>query len=112
MKVTKIRVVAARTVPDPFHNYGNLRPEIALEAEIDDGESFAQCVEDLQATAEGLLNDHIEHLIVARTAIEDNDRLTAAQKRVVNLAGVIREDQKTLKKQREPIIRRLRKEGL
>lgn len=112
MKIHRIIVTAARTVNDPFERFENIRPEITIEAEPAEGEDWRVCVEDLQAVAEGMLNDHLEHMVVARTAIANNERLTLVQKRILDFASVIRTDQKALKKEREPILRKLRKEGL
>lgn len=112
MKVRRISVTAARTMPDPFRNYGNLRPEVHLLAEPEEGDDYRECVHELQAVAEGLLDDHLENLMVARTAIEHNDRMTVAQRRAMDMAELIRTDQKALKKERAPMLRKVRGEGL
>lgn len=58
MRVTEITVSAGRTFSHPYESYSNLRPHVTLKAEIAEGENFQDCVKDLQAQAEGLIEEH------------------------------------------------------
>lgn len=76
MKVNKITVTAGRTFSHPYEQYSNLRPEVTMEATIDDGESAADATRHLQSQAEGLVEDHKNSLL---KSIEELHRLTETQ---------------------------------
>ena len=62
MKITEITVSAGRVISHPIENYSNLRPQISLKAVLDDGEDAVEATRQLQAKAEGLVEDHAVQL--------------------------------------------------
>ncbi len=63
MKVTEIRVTAARTFNHPHESYSNLRPAVSLTATIDESEDATVAAKALQAKAEQLVEDHKNALL-------------------------------------------------
>jgi hypothetical protein len=62
MKVIEINVSAGRVVSHPVENYSNLKPMVSLKAVLEDGEDVDAAVKQLQAKAEGLVDDHADQL--------------------------------------------------
>ena len=96
MKITEITVNAGRVFNHPYESYSNLRPSVTLKATLDDGEDTDQAVLQLQAKAEGLVEDHknkmlrsldeIHHLEQAKGEMESlEDQLTRAGERLRKL---------------------------
>ncbi|HVX56956.1 MAG TPA: hypothetical protein VHA37_04440 [Candidatus Saccharimonadales bacterium] len=76
MTITKITVTAGRTFNHPHEQYSNLRPEVTLEATLADGEDPAKAARELQARAEGLVEDHKQGML---RSIEELYQLTEKQ---------------------------------
>jgi len=76
MKVTSITVTAGRVFNHPHESYSNLRPEVTMTALVHAGEDPAKCVRELQAQAEGLVEDHKQGLL---RSIEELHQLTERQ---------------------------------
>jgi hypothetical protein len=92
-KVTEITVSAGRVIPHPFVQYANLRPMITIKAELDEGEDFKAVAKDLQATAEGMIEDHSRYMV---RSLEELENLTRKQARVASLEASIRRAQSDL----------------
>ena len=58
MKIKTITVTAGRVLPHPLESYANIRPEITLTADIEDGEDPDTAARALQGKAESLLEQH------------------------------------------------------
>lgn len=63
MKVTEIVVTAGRTFNHPHEQYSNLKPSVVLKAALAYGEDPLTATKILQAQAEGLVEDHKQHLL-------------------------------------------------
>ncbi len=98
MKVTEIVVGAARTFNHPYENYSNLKPSVTLKATVSDGEDADKCVQDLQAKAEKLVEEHKHHLL---HELERLERLTQTQQQVSNLEAEIKRAQQQLEAMRQ-----------
>lgn len=93
MKVTEIVVSAGRVVSHPLESYSNLRPQVTLKAQLDEGEDYTTAVKELQARAEGLVEDHKNALV---NNIVELDRLQKREREIASLEKSIRRDQATL----------------
>lgn len=93
MQVTEVIVTAGRVVNHPLESYANLRPEVTLKATLDPGEDVHAATKQLQATAEGLVEDHKNNLI---NDIKKLDQLKRKDQRVASLEQQIRESQSEL----------------
>lgn len=82
MKITNITVRAGRTFNHPYEQYSNLKPEVELKATLEEGDDAAKCSKQLQAQAEGLVEDHKQGLL---KSIEELHRLTERQTEVRGL---------------------------
>lgn len=76
MTTKTIKVTAGRTFNHPHEQYSNLRPEVAIEAVLTDGEDVAAAVRTLQQQAEGLVEDHKQNLL---KSIEELYQLSTRQ---------------------------------
>lgn len=92
MQVTIITVTAGRTFNHPYEQYSNLRPEVAMTAMLEDGEDPVAAAKELQAKAEGLVEDHKNGLL---KSIEDLHNLTERQ---AELRGLQKELERTQKR--------------
>lgn len=63
MNITIITVHAARTFNHPHEEYSNLKPGVSLTANLAEGEDAIAATRELQAKAEGLVEDHKEGLL-------------------------------------------------
>lgn len=82
MKITQITVTAGRTFNHPHEQYSNLRPEVVLTASLDEGEDPGAAARELQAKAEGMVEDHKQGLL---RSIEELHQLTERQSEVRGL---------------------------
>lgn len=89
MKITNIIVRAGRTFNHPHEQYSNLKPEVELRAELQDGDDAAACAKQLQAQAEGLVEDHKQGLL---KSIEELYQLSERQS---EMRGLQRELERT-----------------
>lgn len=100
MKVTEISVSAGRVISHPIEDYSNLRPQISLKAVLEDGEDPAEAAKQLQAKAEGLVEDHANQLTKhirdmyylnekEREAARLEENIIASQKRLADLRGEV-----------------------
>ena len=96
MHVTEIVVSAGRTFNHPYESYSNLRPQVTMKANLQDGDDADAAVQALQAKAEKLVEDHktmllkqieeLYHLSEARREISDLEvKLSNAQHRIKEL---------------------------
>lgn len=92
-RITEITVSAGRVISHPFKQYENLRPMITLKAVLDDGEDFEVVAKDLQAKAEGMIEDHGRYMV---KSLEELEALTRRQSRVASLEASIRRAQADL----------------
>ena len=95
MKITNITVRAGRTFNHPHEQYSNLKPEVELTATIEDADDAAKCARDLQAQAEGLVEDHKQGLLKSIEELyqmsERQAELSGLQTRLVQAQNRINE---------------------
>jgi len=63
MQINTITVTAGRTFNHPHEQYSNLRPEVVLTATLEEQDDPQACAKELQARAEGLVEDHKRDLL-------------------------------------------------
>lgn len=100
MKVIEVNVSAGRVISHPIESYSNLKPMVSLKAVLDEGDDFEQCVKDLQAKAEGLVEDHANHL---KKHIRDMYYLGEKEKEVKRLEASITASQERLQEVRSEL---------
>lgn len=93
MKVTEITVSAGRVVSHPVENYSNLKPMVSLKAVLDEGDDYEQSIKDLQAKAEGLVEDHANAL---KKHIRDMHYLSEREREAKRLEDAITASQERL----------------
>ena len=93
MKINTITVTAGRTFNHPHEQYSNLRPEVTMTATLEDGEDAGQAVHELQARAEGLVEDHKRGLL---TSIEELYQLSTRQAEMRGLQNELTRTQERL----------------
>ena len=106
MKITEIVVSAGRTFNHPHEEYSNLKPQVTLKAAVDEGEDPVTATKELQARAEGLVEDHKNGLL---KSIEELWQMSQAQSRLVGLGRQLREAQREMDslRQRWPELKQL-----
>lgn len=62
MKIRSITVTAGRVLPHPLQDYANIRPELTLQADLEEGENAEAAARALQGKAESLLEQHAADL--------------------------------------------------
>lgn len=98
MKITNIKVTAGRTFNHPHESYSNLRPEVELRADVQDGDDTAFCVRQLQAAAEQMVEDHKNGLL---KSIEELHQLTEHQAEVRGLQLTLTQAQERMEQIRK-----------
>ncbi len=98
MKITEIIVTAGRTFNHPHEQYSNLRPDVVLKASLEEGEDPLAAARELQAKAEGLVEDHKRSLL---NSIEELYQLTERQSEMRGLQKQLQEAQKRINQIRE-----------
>ena len=63
MTITRIQVTAGRTFNHPYEQFSNLRREVGLEASLAEGDNPIDSTKELQARAEGLVEDHKQGIL-------------------------------------------------
>lgn len=100
MKITEITVSAGRVISHPVEQYSNLRPQISLKAVLDEGEDADAATKQLQAKAEGLVEDHANQLTQhikemyylsekEREAQKLEENIIASQRRLEDVRGEV-----------------------
>jgi hypothetical protein len=98
MKITSITVTAGRTFNHPYEQYSNLRPEVVLNATIGEGEDADAAAKLLQQKAEGLVEDHKNHLL---KSIRDLYHLAQARQEAIGLERQMKASQERLEEMRK-----------
>ena len=98
MQITNIVVRAGRTFNHPHEQYSNLKPEVELRATIEEGDIAEECVQKLQAKAEGLVEDHKQGLL---KSIEELYQLTERQAEVQGLQRTLQNAQNRMEEIRK-----------
>jgi predicted RNase H-like nuclease (RuvC/YqgF family) len=93
MQIKEIIVKAGRTFNHPHEQYSNLKPEVELRATIEDGDIPEECVQKLQAKAEGLVEDHKQGLL---KSIKELYQLTQRQAEVQGLQKTLQQAQERM----------------
>jgi chromosome segregation ATPase len=93
VQITNIEISAGRTFNHPREQYSNLRPEVRLTASLEPGEDVNAKVQELQAKAEKLVEDHKNNLLAE---IESLHELTEHQAELVNLETNLRRAQERI----------------
>jgi hypothetical protein len=64
MKIIEINISAGRTFNHPYEQFSNFRQSLQIKAvPTEDGEDGIKIIKDLQAIAEGLMEDHKNNLL-------------------------------------------------
>lgn len=90
MHVTEITVSAGRVVNHPYEQYSNLRPNITIKAQLEEGEDFEAATRTLQAKAERLVEDHKNALL---ENLKEIHFLTQRQKELASLEDGLKRTQ-------------------
>lgn len=98
MTITNIVVRAGRTFNHPHEQYSNLKPEVELTAVVQQGDDAQACVRELQAKAEGMVEDHKQGLL---KSIKELYELTERQAEVRGLQQQLEQTQNRLNVIRE-----------
>jgi len=98
MKIVEITKSAARKVQHPFLPYSSIDSFIMLKAQLSDEDDVDICARELQARAEGLVQDDVNLTVNALSKLADVGKV---DKIAFNLTDKIREDQKQLDKLRQ-----------
>lgn len=93
MKITTITVTAGRTFNHPHEQYSNLRPEVAMTATLEEGDDPTTAIQNLQARAEQLVEDHKSGLL---KSIEELYQLTERQAEMRGLQNELKRAQDRL----------------
>ena len=93
MKINQIVVRAGRTFNHPHESYSNLKPEVELTATLEAGDDTNTSVKQLQAQAEGMVEDHKQGLL---KSIEELHNLTERQAEVRGLQSELNRAQSRL----------------
>ena len=93
MKINEITVTAGRTFNHPHEQYSNLRPEVTMRATLDDSDNIESATKELQAKAEGLVEDHKNGLL---KSIEELYQLTERQSEMRGLQRQLTQTQERL----------------
>lgn len=93
MKIQEIVVTAGRTFNHPHEQYSNLRPEVSMRATVEEGEDVSAATKELQARAEGLVEDHKNGLL---RSIEELYQLTTQQAEMRGLQNQLGQTQARL----------------
>lgn len=98
MKIETITVTAGRTFNHPHEQYSNLRPEVVLHATLEPGEDAAVAAKELQARAEGLVEDHKQGML---RSIEELWQLSQRQAEMRGLENELKRTQRRLEEIRK-----------
>lgn len=98
MKINTITVTAGRTFNNPHESYSNLRPEVVLTATLDEGEDASTATRQLQAQAEGLVEDHKNALL---KNLDDIAAMTRRQQEFASLETSLKRTQSQLDRLRK-----------
>lgn len=98
MQVKAIKVSAGRTFNHPFEQYSNLRCDVHLDAQLDEGDDPKAAMQALQAQAEELCENHKQDLI---KQIHNLERLTRSNEEITRLEERISEAQRSLDRVKE-----------
>ena len=98
MQIKEITVTAGRTFNNPHESYGNLRPEVVLTATLDEGEDASAATKQLQAQAEGLVEDHKNALL---KNLDDIAAMTRRQAEFASLESNLKRTQTSLDRLRK-----------
>ncbi len=93
MQVTEIVVSAGRTFNHPHEQYSNLRPEVTLKANLGEGEDASAATRQLQAQAEGLVEDHKQQML---SSLEELYQLSQRQAEMRGLQKELERAQRRL----------------
>ena len=75
MKVKEITVQAGRTVSHPFESYANLRSDITMRADLEDGDDADAAIKALQAEAENRVQGHIDQVVKDIQSVRELEEL-------------------------------------
>ena len=98
MQVTEIVVNAGRTFNHPYEDYSNLRPSVTLKATLNKNDDPDKAVQELQAKAEKLVEDHKQNML---ESLDELHHLTLAQREMQNLEDSLKRAQERLGELRE-----------
>lgn len=98
MQVTEVIVSAGRTFNHPYEQYANLKPHITLKAVLSPDDDPQKAIRELQAKAEGMVEDHKTMML---QQIKDRYNMTRQQQEVASLEREIQSAQERLDRLRE-----------
>lgn len=77
MQITRVTVSAQRKVPHPSIDYANLSALVSLEAVLSPDDSPTKAITHLQESAEGLVEQHLDKLVMSLSARHREDVVSA-----------------------------------
>ena len=98
MQINTITVTAGRTFNHPHEQFSNLRPEVVLHATLEAGDDPDACIKQLQAKAEGLVEDHKQGML---KSIEELYQLSQHQAEMRGLENELKRTQERLEEIRK-----------
>lgn len=93
MKVKQITVRAGRVVPHPLHAYGNLKADLEIVADVEDGEDPEEVRRALQTQIESLVEQHVADL---KSSIRDFENFARQSERIKRLETELNQRQAEL----------------
>lgn len=93
MKIKQITVRAGRVVPHPLYAYGNVKTDLEIVADLEDGDDPEQVRKELQAKIE---NDVEQHVYDLKEGIEGIQSTVNSRKRIARLESELAEKTKEL----------------
>lgn len=95
VQIKQATVRAGRTVPHPTRSYSNVKTEIELVADIDDGEAATEAINKLRIQAEQIVQTHQEQVC---ESIRKGTEIASTQSRIETLEAelkMLKEKQKS-----------------
>ena len=93
MKITEIIVHAGQGFNHPYEQFANFKPSVSLKAVLEDGEDPSLVVKQLQAKAEGMVEDHKNHIL---STLRELHHLSVNEQRAADLSRKIAQAQREL----------------
>jgi len=93
MKISRVTVRAGRCVPHPLHSYGNLKADLEIVADLEDGDDPDEVRKELQSKIESDVEQHVADL---KEGIRDLQASASQRERIARLQKELEDKQKQL----------------
>jgi len=100
MKIKQITARAGRVLPHPTRSFANIKADIELVADLEDGEDEAKSIRDLQVRTERIVESHVKDV---RQSIVEGEALESTYERMERLESEL-EALRTKTKSRERLL--------